>query len=213
MLGAGSLEDTGQAMQTGLIRSELDFESPSSELAADAIADLDGGLEMEFASGDRNSVQAEPRVAAAPESALDDSTLWVPEVAAVAFRFFNGSGWTSSWNSIQRKSLPVAVEVTLHMAQGDSPATAEELPVEEASLAELQTEAGGAADSPFVHRLVVDLPGSPSYRKPRVVRDEPEPPPQPAERRIAPPRWTPRAQPRGQQAARGPDQWIRRGEP
>jgi type II secretory pathway component PulJ len=213
MLRANSLEDSGGALQTGLIRSELDFESPMSESEAGAIADLGGELEMEFATGDPDGVQPESRPAVVPETAVDDSTLWVPEVADVAFRFFDGSSWTSSWNSIQRKSLPVAVEVTLHMARDGSAATAEDLPVEEVPLDETETETAGAAASQFVHRLVVDLPGSPSYRKPRVVRAEPEPAPRPAVRRIAPPRWTPRAQSSRQRAARGPDQWIRRGEP
>jgi hypothetical protein len=215
MLGPGSLEDSGEPTPTGLLRSELDFESPAPDADAAGMFSLPGASEMEWTAGDRDGLQLESESdsAVSPEAAVDDSTLWVPEVVAVEFRFFDGSGWASSWNSIQRRSLPVAVEVTLHMARTGSVADAEELPVEEPSLDELETNASGAATSESVHRLVVDLPGSPSYRKPRVVPPQAARTARPSVRRIAPPRWTSRQQPSREQTIQGTDQWIRRGRP
>ena len=48
-----------------------------------------------------------------PESAADDTRLSVPEVVSLQFRYFDGRGWTDAWNSLDRKSLPAAVEIQL----------------------------------------------------------------------------------------------------
>jgi len=42
-----------------------------------------------------------------------DVTPLAPEVAAIAFRYWNGTEWVDSWDSEEEEALPVAVEVTL----------------------------------------------------------------------------------------------------
>jgi hypothetical protein len=191
-----SSEDTAGDVLPGLIRRELDFETPVGPADASGLAgaapDFGGSLMGDdgFESG------------TLPDDPLDDSMVWVPEVVGVEFRYFDGNGWTGTWNSLQRKSLPVAVEVILRIADPDE--SDQSRPIvdgEEYS----DTEFAQSQSSPF--RVIVDLPGSPSYRKPR--------PPRPTTirpsrrlpvRRIAPPR----RQPAGPPVRIAPDEWIRR---
>ena len=102
-------------------------------------------------------------------AAPDDSIIWMPEVVGLKFRYFNGNGWQNEWNSLQRKSLPVAVEITLQMGtledEGPQPPISEEV---EPSL--VPEEEVAATPRGSVYRLVVDLPGSPTHRAPQSVR-------------------------------------------
>lgn len=189
---AGVDEATGEPTRGGLMRREASFEAPAenggivaSEDVLD-IATLDSPDEVGFAEQDDSP------------DAFDDSVLWVPEVANIEFRYFDGSGWASTWDSIQRKSLPVAVEVKIQM--GEPPETSTKEPEDYLELepdSALPVETNGES-----YRVVVDLPSAPAYRKPR-----PEPQATPARtvvRRIAPPRVSTR--PETPHAA---DQWIR----
>lgn len=38
-----------------------------------------------------------------------------PEVVGCLFRYYDGSQWLDGWNSLERKGLPVAIEITLKM--------------------------------------------------------------------------------------------------
>jgi hypothetical protein len=215
--------DDQQAGSRGLVRQEMDFESPAEP--ADATLPEDGGPVDQWsdvADAEQDGFQADWEVSAA---AADDTWLSVPEVAAISFRYFDGTSWTSSWNSIQRKSLPAAVEVQLQLAAArngvpgaavDQPTAADaaadldqaELSAGEVELAGIALP--GAATLGPSYRLVVDLPGSPQYGKSRVEAPPAEPrPSRPAVRRIAPPRWTPQKK----APSRGTDQWIRTGSP
>jgi hypothetical protein len=49
------------------------------------------------------------------QTIADDGTTHLPEVRSAAFRYFDGQTWSDSWNSLQRGSLPVAVEVQLSL--------------------------------------------------------------------------------------------------
>ena len=143
-----------------------------------------------------------------PTSAADDTAFWVPEVSAITFRYFDGATWTSQWNSIQRKALPVAVEVQLQLTQNSDTPPGEQ-PAEQALDDEFPPDemlalTDGVQAPESLHRLVFDLPGSPAYRKPRVVPSAKPRPVRPPVRRVTPPRWTPK-----RKATRGTDQWIR----
>jgi hypothetical protein len=46
----------------------------------------------------------------------DDTVTWIPEILALEFRYFDGTAWSSTWSSIDHKSLPVAVEVVVQLA-------------------------------------------------------------------------------------------------
>ncbi len=193
--------------QPGLMRRELDFETPVSPESNDSYDALATELLGDFAVED---VQA----AGPAIDPTDVSVTWVPEVASVEFRYFDGNGWTSAWDSLQRKSLPVAVEVALQIvdpndAPEDQPATEEEVLAEEGWMALDAVVVQGTE-----YRLIVDLPGSPTYRKPRPPERVVIPPPQPAvapppvrlaPRRIAPPRTTPTTPP----VRFAPEEWIR----
>ena len=52
------------------------------------------------------------------EPARADTIL--PEAKSIAFRYFNGSRWSNSWNSHQERSLPVAVELHITTANETS---------------------------------------------------------------------------------------------
>jgi hypothetical protein len=190
----------------------LDFETPlTREMPDESAASADWMAEQ----GERTAEESLDGEGSASPSAFDDSVVTVPEVASLAFRYYDGKGWSGSWNSLQKKSLPVAIEVTFTVRMeepgrgetdtgpgADSP-PGEALPVGVA--------ASGAAED--VHRLVVELPGSPSYQKqPEVERKPPRavkrPPPV---RRIVPRRWQPPRRPKPQ--GRGPDQWMRTSQP
>ena len=175
----------------GLIRREVDFETPYA-------SDPDSGLDSQSA-GDPSSPE---RFTPDP---VDDSVIWVPEVVGLEFRYFDGNGWTGNWNSLARKSLPVAVEVAVRLGtvgEPERPGGAEGTEIGD----ELNTELAPQPEGP-VYRLVVDLPGSPKHPAPQRVRPiAVRPPPRPVTRRIAP-----RRLPTTTTAVRTlPDEWMRR---
>ncbi|MCU0872434.1 MAG: prepilin-type N-terminal cleavage/methylation domain-containing protein [Pirellulaceae bacterium] len=213
-------DELSEPGRQGLVRSELDFETPldssaTEGLAAelpkpDELADPDARSSVERFDGER-------------ESAADDARLSVPEVVSLQFRYFDGRGWTDAWNSLDRKSLPAAVEIELQLAEPSRvtsarPADAGLGPSDDQDLAlEATGDATSSADTDqdlpdgprvlVIHRLIVDLPGSPNYRPPASEPQSSVPPSvRPPVRRIAPPRWTPSAKP-----AALPEDWIRTG--
>jgi hypothetical protein len=205
----------------GLVRTELDFETP---IEPDA-AGLAEALPREAADGD--SAASAERPGGDPESEADDTRLSVPEVVSLQFRYFDGRGWTDGWNSLERKSLPAAVEIQLQIAAvasiparrraGEgSAATDGSAPVADSaedalSVGETGQEVSGPPRGAAAHRLIVDLPGSPNYRPPPVEPPSSvSEPARPPVRRIAPPRWTRPASGQGPAPAL-PEDWIRTG--
>jgi hypothetical protein len=215
-------DDPSEPGQQGLVRSELDFETPLDGAATAGLATARSPQPRK--SADTGAASSVERSDSEPESADDDTRLSVPEVVSIQFRYFDGRGWTDAWNSLERKSLPAAVEIQLQLA--DTPmatnkrqrGTDARIPDEQAlAAAGAQENTLPAADAaqeltnpPRVsatYRLLVDLPGSPSYRPPAI---EPQPlvpqPVRPPVRRIAPPRWT-----RPAETPALPEDWIRTG--
>ncbi len=219
----------------GLVRREVDFETPSdpeaeSESEADSmaaeLAGASGILEDETAA---EGASVPGATGALGPEAVDASITWVPEVVKIGFRYFDGNGWTSQWNSLSRKSLPVAVEVTLQLGtpaprdetspamEPGEPAEAAEAP--EAGEAGLDGQlagelAGELATEPAgpTYRLVVDVPGSPKHEAPKKVEPVAQRParrvvPRPVPRRVVPrPRPSPPREPEVQPLE---DQWMR----
>jgi type II secretory pathway pseudopilin PulG len=195
--------------QQGLVRSELDFETP-----LDAAMEPDAGVDPAVANVPEAA--ADPNAAAGLD-ADDDTRLWVPEVVSLQFRYFDGRGWSDAWNSLERKSLPAAVEIQLQLADlpprrprggADVNRQGAEAAPEAAWDEEGEPGLEPAADrAGTTYRLVVDLPNSPNYRPPPV---EPQtlvrPTVRPPARRIAPPRPTRPAAP-----APLPEDWMRTG--
>jgi len=210
--------------QQGLVRTELDFETPLEDAGAPG-GEAEGSLAASGAADlgtDSSAGQADATVD--PESAVDDTRLEVPEVVSLQFRYFDGRGWADSWNSLDRKSLPAAVEIQLQLADTPLPAAGRRAgarirgPDEPAldaadatggglSAAEIGPEPAGSPVAGVTYLLIVDLPGSPNYRPP-AIEPEPDAPRlvRPPVRRSAPPRRT-----RPSAPAPLPEDWIRTG--
>lgn len=174
-------EDLASMPSSGLVRTELDFETPV-ELEEDSpvtdIVNLASGLSDVSDSGAADGIDGPTQ----SSPLFDDARLVVPEVAALAFRYFDGRNWFDSWNSLERKALPAAVEVQLQLvalpsrarrSQADPRADAAPEATEPAARGDLDDELASAAPSASTstaraYRLVVDLPGSPRYRPPPV---------------------------------------------
>ena len=217
----GSVVDgTGEDERIGLTRRELDFETPE-ELDETAAA-------IGPAIAAASPLAASPPAASPPaaqgrpatfdqllEASLVSSVTWAPEVTALQFRYFDGSAWQGSWDSLAKRGLPVAVEVTMGISslEGAAAIRSAAAAVAEQSVAGRPlggaTAAGpkGKTPQPRVHRVVVRLPNSPHYKPPQEIR-----------RRAAPTIATPAPLAKGiltpsrpQQPAErvAPDQWIR----
>lgn len=211
--------ESSLASQTGLVRSELDFETPlETETEPGMAGESAIPVDPDFAA-DRD-LAADPDAAADLE-AEDDTRLWVPEVVSLQFRYFDGRGWSDTWNSLTRKALPAAVEIQLQLAALPTrrPGGVGQV---EPSGTDMDMEAGAAEDElgqPALdlappaggvsYRLVVDLPNSPYYRPPPVERQTlVRPIARPPARRTVPARATPPAAP-----ASLPEDWIRTATP
>ena len=55
------------------------------------------------------------------ELAAEDLVVSVPEVLRFSMRYFDGTDWSDEWDSIARRGLPVAVEVTVQLRSHDEP--------------------------------------------------------------------------------------------
>ncbi len=108
------LEGTGMS---GLVRRQFDWETPISEAELDAAGGGDGSAGEAFASAMQSLAGDDPLAVAAPGA----SVTWAPEVVGVEFRYFDGNTWSDQWNSLARKSLPVAVEAILRVQATDTP--------------------------------------------------------------------------------------------
>jgi prepilin-type N-terminal cleavage/methylation domain-containing protein len=211
----------------GLVRRELDFETPietsllgSTDEVPVPVTESDTGesatTSIAGASTGPASIAGASSAAAMPE-VLSDSIMYAPEVLGLQFRYFDGRSWRSSWNSLQQKGLPVAVEMAVQLASlktaamlkraatatedGSQPLSEEE----SAQVAQLETVA-----PPPVRRVVVYLPGSP-------LRLAPQKRPSTARERIQQQTESSRSAPRislqprltRESPAAAPEQWMR----
>lgn len=197
------------AMPRGLIRRELDFETPIDDQDEWAAGSATGAsLVGENPFEDAQSPRQPDGQAGSTADAVDDRWTWVPEVVSVQFRYFDGVGWTSSWNSLQRNSLPVAVEVRIGLADPSASDQTVAEPVEDPL-----EEVAAPVSAPVTQlRMVVDLPGSAEYRR---RREAPKPAAETAPRvtapRIAPPRWTSPSTPKP--SPQRSEDWLRTSRP
>jgi hypothetical protein len=200
-----SSDDEAVPAAPGLIRRELDFETPASEREKTAdISDAGNaiGVDADLSHNDRASELDSPTRGTA---AIDDRLTWVPEVVSLEFRYFDGASWSSSWNSLLRNALPVAVEVRIALA--DPHSSVPPPVVTEASDEEVEPLPQVTQAVTHVH-LIVDLPASAEYRKPRPAETSARRVVPNAARRIVPRRWTSPEQPR-----QLPEDWLRTSKP
>jgi hypothetical protein len=140
----------------------------------------------------------------------DPAVLHVPEVAGVAFRYFDGQGFSDEWNSLSRKSLPMAVEIVLRVRTGDAPRKDAGSRAEDKVPRPADRPAEAAGET---HRLLVYLPTTSLAR-----RSEAEKPSlaAPAPTIVYRPRPLPAPPPpsgmRPSVQTIQPDQWMRTGQ-
>ena len=108
-------------------------------------------------------------------SGQEADNMLAPEVVDCRFRYFNGSDWSDSWESLEREGLPVAIEATLKL-----------LPLAEAQ--RVRTKPDEIETTPLMSRIVAYLPTSPvrqfeEYQRKTPPKKEelfPPPPPPPS---------------------------------
>lgn len=160
------LEGSGMS---GLVRRQFDWETPISESELEGTGTPGAATADEFAAAIQSLAGEDPLTVAAAGA----SVTWAPEVVGVEFRYFDGNGWSDQWNSLQRKSLPVAVEAILHVQALDTsgpvaPHVEEPAPVAEDAETSLGAEAQGARGVPRrtdhtrvrTYRVLVHLPST-----------------------------------------------------
>jgi len=167
--------DENQALlnRGGLVRQELDFQTPNAPGTASGPTETGDELSL----GDAAAVEGDGSETGLPPidmaAATDDPTsTWVPEVASVQFRYFDGLVWTSAWNSLQQRSLPVAVEMTVQVLSAEEIAKQQAQGAEFAlDDAEMPDPAVSAVIAPAgnVYRVVVDLPCAAMHRATRAL--------------------------------------------
>ena len=109
------------AAQPGLTRREVRFQQASPG-EWEALTSLEDASSLGSPSADRSSPFRKGTNQAAP---LDESrepsyeslaaAVYLPEVVALEFRYFDGQDWTDAWDSRSRRSLPTAVEVSYQL--------------------------------------------------------------------------------------------------
>jgi hypothetical protein len=207
----------------GLTRRELNFE-PRKDRRSDS--EFDRAIAATTAEvANRDDGLDDPESEDAPD---DPSITWAPEVVGLSFRYFDGSGWSSTWDSLQRKSLPVAVEARIEIESFD-PRDRRRRLAEQRALDEEVTVVGAEGPDPLaadrtetakvvhdegrrIYRLVIDLPTAAAYRG---VQAAPSRSALPAVRSIvpqplaAPSLRVPRSRSETKPATRPSDQWMR----
>ncbi|MBN2477371.1 MAG: prepilin-type N-terminal cleavage/methylation domain-containing protein [Pirellulales bacterium] len=215
----------------GLTRRELDFETPYDEEEASPGGRSSPPTDVSSIGDLATTAAGDASEELLDELAQDESITWAPEVVGLQFRYFDGSSWSGQWDSLQRKSLPTAIEVTMQVRSYDE-AQQEGLFAEQVAAEAEETESGISPDggktgqqprddsSRPTYRLVIDLPSAqthPALRKPAprttAMAEIPRPAtpgplrapgPLTVKRIIPKPAGAPPSAPK-------PDQWIRTG--
>ncbi len=184
-LQTGSSPNTDPATRPGLTRRELDYETPyevtvetnmSSGIGPSGIgpSGIDpSGIDNNLLS-ENETVSDTVGGGSLDLNVEDNAVTWAPEVVGLGFRYFGGNNWTTQWDSLQRKSLPVAVEVTMHVRpfepeRSEGPLTVVPEPVallpgddenilEQPALA--NSVKNGPAEITDTYRLVINVPGA-----------------------------------------------------
>ncbi len=201
----------GRPSWSGLVRRELDWETPASEGPTGSGSRGISKLRTKFrfsrpaASGEslpRDRLDIDPD---------DPSVLHVPEVVGVTFRYFDGQGFSDEWNSLARKSLPMAVEIVLRVRTGKPP--------EKDTSSRPEDDVSRAADRPAEaagesYRLLVYLPSTSLARRSEAEKPSVAAPPSAIVYRPRPLPAPPPASGSGRGSVQTvqPDQWMRTGQ-
>lgn len=173
---------------TGLIRRQYGWDAPDGTTS---LAGEENLPEIETAQISAEEIDAVDLSAESPvppsgeesETAVaapDDSLMVVPEISSLEFRYHDGRSWNMSWDSVARKGLPLAVEVTFEIAPPEKKgaAAADSAEIESRQIAPAMDEEGepslleefaeqtGQTEVRDRHRLVIRLPASPFSQPP-----------------------------------------------
>jgi Tfp pilus assembly protein PilV len=99
--------------QAGLIRREITWDAADSQTGTASVPWIFRPESSDPAT-DTEGIgigQTDPSSVPVAETPRRDLVTYVPEVVGIEFRYFDGSSWSSGWDSHQRRALPVAVEV------------------------------------------------------------------------------------------------------
>ena len=132
--------------------------------------------ETDFASETSDRAYPFPPASSVRMASREEPSMDLPEVVSMEFRYYDGQQWTDAWDSRERRSLPVAVEVALQVDfKGDkkrrTATESQPRPVDESAAnnelvepiepvaTDLFSELGQPiADQLPVHRFVIYLP-------------------------------------------------------
>ncbi len=109
------LDDASQSQLAGFLSSTPD---KSSSTLSGSGSDTDSYFDL--TSDSSSSWSFDPPMSAAQIAMdSDDGTTWAPEVLDCRFSYFDGKEWRSSWDSLEKNGLPVAIKVELKLAPLD----------------------------------------------------------------------------------------------
>jgi hypothetical protein len=207
---ADSASPTSGLSLPGLLRWEEDFETPQGEPDASAT----WGSDVSRLTNRSPAAAATGKAGLPPtgEASLPDlyallqerygpEVLYLPEVVEFSLRYFDGQSWSTSWDSIARRALPVAIEIELQVdparerpIQSTEPSAVEEnrssTESPGASLSPVPSQAASGSRARETFRVILEIPGSPRFQGARSAR--PEPPAEQAENQGLVPRRYPR---------------------
>ena len=158
---------------SGLTRWEIDFETPAEENAAAQRNEQTSPADAEDEPSEKKPGLDATFEEILAKSMASNTVTWLPEVRWASFRYFDGQSWSDTWDSLQRGSLPVAVEATLllHDPTKSEPRPGKKLDsadenatgdAQEATAAaetlSLDEDGTPHADGRFTYRLLFQLP-------------------------------------------------------
>jgi hypothetical protein len=195
---------------SGLVRRELDWETPAADGPPGSGTRGIGRLRRKFRFS-RPVAPAQTQVNDRFDiDPLDPSVLHVPEVVGAAFRYFDGQGFSDEWNSLSRKSLPIAVEIVLRVRTGGAPQKETGPQFEDDALRPADQPAQAVGES---YRLLVYLPTTSLARRSEAEKPSLAVPAPTVVYRPRPlPAPPPRGGPRPSVQTVQPDQWMRTGQ-
>jgi len=144
-------------MPGGVVRTEVEIEAPLEVNPALAAIAPDSSSTIALAAADGLTLPPDLLSLAAGPSATS-----VPEIEGLEFRYFDGAAWSGSWSSLDRKSLPVAIEVTLQVRDLERQLPRPAVEAEAAMLDESEMLDGTSLSSALAagpkHRFVIRVP-------------------------------------------------------
>ena len=118
------VEESGGTLRPGLTRREFDFESPYATSTTPGDTPQEPPVPPDASDADLPE-ETPPRelylLDPLPLDVKDSLVTLVPEIIRVEFRYFDGITWSTTWNSVEQKALPAAVEMVFDFRYREAP--------------------------------------------------------------------------------------------